>query len=154
MKKRQIILISGLANVGKTNTVAMLYRNLAAQYLAHEFNREKVNSSQISGIVSGFDFNAKFTLKNGKTLVLISRGDYIEDTKADIKEFCDADIFVITEQVSPRKKPVLDYILSELYPQNFRLALHFNLLKREDMSETTEMQTNIVDCIVGVLSKL
>lgn len=154
MKKRQIILISGLANVGKTNTVAMLYRNLAAQYLSHEFNREKVDSSQISGIVSEFDFNAKFILKNGKTLVLISRGDYVEDTKTDIKDFYNADIFVITEQISPRKRPVFDYILNELYSQNFRLALHFNLLRSEDSSERTEMQTNIVDCILSILNKL
>ena len=154
MKKRQIILISGVANAGKTNTVAMLYRILAAQNLVHEFNGIEVNSSQINGIVSEFDFNARFTLKNWKTLVLISRGDGLVDFQTDIKNFCDADIFVATEQVSPRKRPIFDYILNELYPQNFRLALHFNLLRSEDRAETTEMQTNIVNCIVSVLSIL
>ena len=154
MKRKQIILISGLANAGKTNTVAMLYQILAAQILAHEFNGIEVESSQINGIVSEFDFNARFTLKNGKTLVLISRGDGLADFQTDIKNFCDADIFVATERISPRKRPIFDYILRELYPQNFRLALHFNLLSREDRTETTEMQTNIVNCMVRILNIL
>ena len=165
-KKKHIILISGEANTGKTNTMASIYRKMFKLQREHIFiryveNKKNTNELEIKeGSVEIQDFIAVFKLRNGKIIVLISKGDVCNEFIDDwlyVKKF-EADLLVVTERISPRTHPIYDYIHNQLQDEA-DIKLHINTLLHgidyiHNAELLCEMEETISDAVLGYISKI
>lgn len=148
-KKKDILLISGTQNSGKTNTACLLYLKLSEQVSQHEFNGATVNSSQISYPTKD-DFVAIFKLKNEQKVGIISAGDYLNsfiDSFNAIKN--SIDVLICTSRSKNTVGSVYNFIVERIQTEGFELKLNFSTYPADNI---TQMQDNISNVILNFLT--
>ena len=151
MKKRNkdIILISGTQNSGKTNTISLLYQRLSKQIPQHTFNGNPVNSNQIN-YPTNDDFVAIFKLKNRITVGMISAGDYLSVFKECFDTIkLSIDVLICTSRTKNTDSSVYNFIVEQIQSEGFELKLNFSTFPTENK---TQMQDNIVNIILKYLN--
>ena len=148
-KKKDIFLISGTQNSGKTNTICLLYLKLSEWVSQHEFNGATVNSSQISYPTKD-DFVAVFKLKNGQRIGIISAGDYLNSFINSFDAIKNSiDILICASRSKNTEGSVYNFIVERIQLEGFELKLNFSTYPTDNK---TQMQDNISNAILNFLT--
>lgn len=148
-KNKDIFLISGTQNSGKTNTACLLYLKLSKQVSQHKFNTITVKSSQISYPTKD-DFVAIFNLKNGQRVGIISAGDYLNSFINSFNAIKNSiDVLICTSRSKNTVGSVYNFIVEQIQSEGFELKLNFTTYPTDNI---TQMQDNIVNIILKYLN--
>ena len=148
---KKIILVSGIQNSGKSNTIGLLYESLVKINPSHTFNDSHAKSSQIKfPIGKNEDFSAIFNLKEYFRIGLLSCGDDLDMFKTDfsyIKD--DIDVLICASRSKNADGSVYKFITEEMPSNGFLLQLNLSTFPTDNL---TEMQRNIVNAILKFLN--
>ena len=150
---KDIILVSGRANSGKSSTLRMLYMRLCSLQSEHTYNGNGVSSCQISDFKGGHDFFAVFLIA-GKRVGLISNGDFkweFERVFGLIKD--KVDILICVSRAINVAGSLRDCIFNSLPQQGFKVKFNLTTFPCASDDERTAMESNISDLIVSFLTK-
>lgn len=151
---KDVILVSGCANTGKSSTLRMIYTQLCVIQPEHTFNGGKVSSCQISDSSYGHDFFAVFSSINGKRIGIASNGDYkgeFERVFEIIKD--EIDILICVSRSVDTAGSVREYIFNSLPQRGFKVKFNLSTFFCADDDDRIPMQSNISDLIVSFLTK-
>lgn len=151
---KDVILVSGRANSGKSSTLRMLYTKLCSIQREHTFNGNAVSTCQISEFSEGHDFFAVFLSISGKRVGLISNGDFkgeLERVFGIIKD--QIDVLVCVSRSIDTAGSVREYIFNSLPQNGFKVKLNLSTFPCANDDEKTAMESNISDLIVSILTK-
>lgn len=151
---KDIILVSGRANSGKSSTLRMLYTKLCSFQHEHTFNGKRVLTCQILDFRQCHDFFAVFLSINGKRVGLASNGDYKGEFERVFKKIKDSiDVLVCVSRSIDTAGSVREYIFNSLPQQGFKVKLNLSTFPCANDDEKTAMESNICDLIVSILTK-
>ena len=150
---KDVILVSGKANSGKSSTLRMIYRRLCSIQPEHMFNGNEVSSCQILDSSYKDDFFAVFSCINGKRIGLASNGDYKEEFVRVFGIIKDKiDILVCVSRSVDTDGSVRQYIFDSLPQQGFKVKFNLSTFFCDE-DDRIPMQSNISDLIVSFLKK-
>ena len=151
---KDIILVSGRANSGKSSTLRMLYTKLCSIQREHTFNGSAVSACQISDFSEGHDFFTEFLSINGKRVGLISNGDYKGEFERVFEKIKDQiDVLVCVSRSIDTAGSVREYIFNSLPQKGFKVKLNLSTFPCANDDEKTAMESNVSDLIVSILTK-
>lgn len=151
---KDVILVSGQANSGKSSTLRMLYTQLCAIQPEHTFNGNEVSGCQISDFSYGHDFFAVFSSINGKRIGIASNGDYKEEFERVFGIIKDKiDILVCVSRSIDVSGSVREYIFNSLPQEGFSVKFNLTTFPCANDDEKTAMESNISDLIISSLTK-
>ena len=151
---KDVILVSGCADSGKSSTLRMIYTRLCLLQPEHTFNGNEVSSCQIPDLSYGDDFFAVFLSIDGKRVGLASNGDFkgeFERVFGIIKDKID-DLVCVSRSVDTAGS-VREYIFNSLPQQGFKVKFNLSTFPCKNNDERTAMELNICDLIVSFLTK-
>lgn len=151
---KDVILVSGRANSGKSSTLRMLYTKLCSIQREHTFNGSAVSACQISDFSEGHDFFAVFLSINGKRIGLISNGDFKGEFERVFRIIKDKiDVLICVSRAINATGSVREYIFNSLPQQGFKVKFNLTTFPCANDDEKTVMESNISDLIVSILTK-
>lgn len=151
---KDVILVSGCADSGKSSTLRMIYTRLCLLQPEHTFNGNEVSSCQIPDLSYGDDFFAVFLSIDGKRVGLASNGDFkgeFERVFGIIKD--KIDVLVCVSRSVDTAGSVREYIFNSLPQQGFKVKFNLSTFPCKNNDERTAMELNICDLIVSFLTK-
>lgn len=150
---KDVILVSGQANSGKSSTLRMLYTRLCAIQPEHTFNGKEVPRCQIPDSSYEDDFFAVFSSINGKRIGIASNGDYkgeFERVFSIMKD--EIDILICASRSVNTAGSVREYIFNSLPQQGFKVKFNLNTFFCIE-ADRIPMRSNICDLIILHLTK-
>lgn len=151
---KDVILVSGRADSGKSSTLRMLYTRLCAIQPEHTFNGQEVPCCQIPDSSYKHDFFAVFSSINSKRIGIASNGDYkgeFERVFGIIKD--KIDILVCVSRSIDASGSVREYIFNSLPQEGFKVKFNLTTFPCANDDEKTAMESNISDLIISFLTK-
>lgn len=151
---KDVILVSGCANSGKSSTLRMIYMQLCSLQSEHTFNGNEVSSCQIPDLSYGHDFFTVFLSIGGKRVGLASNGDFKEEFERVFGIIKDRiDVLVCVSRSVDTAGSVREYIFNSLPQHGFKVKFNLSTFPCKNNDERTVMESNICDLIVSFLTK-